>query len=72
MRPGPVSQRGLWQRGFERPPGIVEYLLPRQPRGRSWPDLAAAIMTLFAGLADVRNPHSAHAFRSASALRSNR
>ena len=42
MRSGPVSQRGLRQQGFERPPGTVEYLLPRQPRGRSCPDLAVA------------------------------
>jgi hypothetical protein len=42
MRPGPVWQRGLCQQEFERPPGIVEYLLPRQPRGRSCPDLVVA------------------------------
>ena len=42
MRPGPVSQRGLCRQEFERPPGIVEYLLPCQPRDRSCPDLAVA------------------------------
>ena len=39
MRPGPVSQRGLCRQESERPPGIVEYLLSRQSRGRSCPDL---------------------------------
>jgi hypothetical protein len=42
MRPGPVSQRGLGQQESGRLPGIVEHLLPRQPRGRSCPDLAVA------------------------------
>ena len=41
-RPGPVSQRGLYPQESGRPPGIVKYLLPRQPRGRSCPDLAVA------------------------------
>jgi hypothetical protein len=42
MRPGPVSQRGLCQQESGRPPGIVQYLLPRQPRGRNCPGLAVA------------------------------
>jgi hypothetical protein len=40
MRPGPVPQRGLYPQESGRPPGIVEHLLPRQPLGRSCPDLA--------------------------------